>query len=70
MEFFSEFFMVYDIDIHQLNLRQFRNIKFLNDIPFKKCVFLHLFNNECIITSFFQGKPTTTSKRRRLYRST
>ncbi len=30
------FFMVYDIDIHRLNLGQFKNLKFLNEIPFKK----------------------------------
>jgi len=54
MEFLGEFFlMVYDIDIHQLNLKQFRNLKFLDKIPFKKCLFLHFFNNESIITSFF-----------------
>ncbi len=45
------FFKVYDIDIHQLNLGQFRNLIFLDEIPFKKCVFLHLFSNECIIIS-------------------
>ncbi len=33
------FFMVYDIDIHQLNLRKFINLKFLDKISFKKCVF-------------------------------
>jgi hypothetical protein len=38
--------MVYDIDIHQLNLGKFKNLKFLDEIPFKKCVLLHLFNNE------------------------
>jgi hypothetical protein len=32
-------FMVYDIDIHQLNLGQFRNLKFLDEIPLKKYVF-------------------------------
>ncbi len=31
--------MVYDIDIHQLNLGQFRNLKFLDEMSFKKCVF-------------------------------
>ncbi len=31
--------MMYDIDIHQLNLRQFKSLKFLDEIPFKKCVF-------------------------------
>jgi len=47
------FFMVYDIDIHQLNLGQFRNLKFLNEISFKNRVFLHLFNIECIIIPYF-----------------
>jgi len=42
------FFMVYDIDVHQLNLEQFKNLKLLDEIPFKKCVFLHFFSNECI----------------------
>jgi hypothetical protein len=46
-----------DIDIHQLNLEQFRNLNFLDEISFKKCVFLHLFSNECIILSFFRKKP-------------
>jgi hypothetical protein len=52
MEFFGEFFMMYDIDIHQLNIRQFRNLKFLDEISLKKCVFLHMSSNECIIISF------------------
>jgi len=33
------FFMVYDIDIHRLNLGQFKNLKFLNEIPFKNVFF-------------------------------
>jgi hypothetical protein len=41
MEFSGECFMVYDIDIHQLNKEQFRNFNFLDEIPFFKCVFLH-----------------------------
>jgi hypothetical protein len=49
--------MLYDIDIHQLNLGKFRNLKFLDEISFKKCVFLHLFNNECIIIYIFRKKP-------------
>jgi hypothetical protein len=32
--------MVY-IDIHQLNLGQFRNLKFSDEIPLKNGVFLH-----------------------------
>jgi hypothetical protein len=47
------FFMVYDIDIYQLNLGKFKNLKFLDESPFKKCVFFHLFNNECIIVFYF-----------------
>jgi len=34
-----DFFIVYDIDIHQLNLGKFLNVKFLDEISFKKCVF-------------------------------
>jgi hypothetical protein len=47
------FFMVYDIDINQLNIGQFRNLKSLDEISLKKCVSLHLFSNECIIISCF-----------------
>jgi hypothetical protein len=35
------FCMVYDIDIHLLNLKSFRNLNFLDEISFKKHVFLH-----------------------------
>jgi hypothetical protein len=34
-------FMVYDIDINELNLGPFRHSKFLDEISFKKCVFFH-----------------------------
>jgi hypothetical protein len=47
MEFLDEFFWEYDIVIYQLNLEFFKNLNLLDKIPFKKCVFLHLFNNEC-----------------------
>ncbi len=54
MEFLGEiFYGVWSIDIHKLNLEYFKILKFLDEIPFKKCVFFHLFNNECIIISFF-----------------
>ncbi len=59
------FFMVYDIDIHQSNRKQFKNLKFLGEISFKKCVFLHLFNNihECIIIYiYFRKKPLQYQK--------
>jgi len=39
MEFLGKFFIVYDIDIHQLIFSQFKILKFLDEIPFKKCVF-------------------------------
>ncbi len=35
------FFMVYDIDIHELYLGPFRDLKFLDEISFQKNVFLH-----------------------------
>jgi hypothetical protein len=60
--------MVYDIDIHQLNLGKFKNLKFLDEISFKKYVFFHLFNNECIIIFFFKEKTIAISKRKKFYR--
>jgi hypothetical protein len=53
MELLGEFFMVYDIDIHQFNWEKFINLKLLDEIPFKKCVFWQFFNNECVIISSF-----------------
>jgi hypothetical protein len=35
--------MVYDIDINKLNLRPFKNLKFLDEISIKKCVFFCIF---------------------------
>jgi hypothetical protein len=67
MEFLGDFFMAYDIDIHELNLRPFRYLKFMDAIFYKKCVFCIL-NNKCIIISFFRKKATTISNRRRFYR--
>jgi hypothetical protein len=40
--------MVYDIDIHQLYLEQFKNLSFWMKFHSKN-VFLRMFNNECII---------------------
>jgi hypothetical protein len=59
---------VYNIDIHQLNLGQFENLKFLDEIPLKNVFFCIFKNNECIIISFLKEKTTTISKRRRFYR--
>jgi hypothetical protein len=53
MELLGEFFTMYGIDIHQLNIG---NFLIFDEIPFKKCVVLHLFSSECII-SFFRKKP-------------
>ncbi len=50
-------FIVYDIDIHELNLGPFRNLKFLDEISFKKCVFFAFLNNKCIIIIFKRKKP-------------
>jgi len=41
--------MVYDIDIHELNLRPFKDLKFLDEISFKNSVFFAFLNNKCII---------------------
>jgi len=35
------FCIMYDIDIHQLNVGSFKNLKSLDEITFKKCVFFH-----------------------------
>jgi hypothetical protein len=59
--------MVYDIDIHELNLRPVKNLKFLDEISFKKVCFAFL-NNKCIRISFSKRKTTTMSKRGRFYR--
>jgi hypothetical protein len=47
VEFLGEFFlMVYDIDIHESNLGPFKDLKFLDEISFKKmCVFHFLTMN-------------------------
>jgi hypothetical protein len=42
VEFFVNFFVVNDIDIHHLILRPFRSFKSLVENPLKKCVFLVL----------------------------
>ncbi len=65
--FWVNFFMVYDIDIHELNLRPFKNWKFLDEISLKKMFFAFL-NNKCIIRYILKKKTTTISKRRRFYR--
>jgi len=48
--------MVYDIDIHELYLGPFKDLKFLGEIAFTKCVFFAFLNNKCIIISFFKKK--------------
>jgi hypothetical protein len=53
---------VYDIDTHELNLRPFRDLKFLNEISLKECVFLPFLSNKCII-HFLKGKQTLPYQR-------
>jgi hypothetical protein len=59
--------MVYDIDIHELNLGPFKDLKLLDEISSKKCVFFAFLNNKCLTIVFFKKKTTTISKRRRFY---
>jgi len=58
---------VYDIDIHELNLRPFRDSNFLDEISFKKFVVFSFLNNKYTIIIIFK-KTTTISKKRRFYR--
>jgi hypothetical protein len=57
------FFVVNDIDIHQLNLKPFRSLKSLVENIFKKIVFLHFLNNKCIINSYFWKKKSLKKKK-------
>ncbi len=41
MEFLGDFFMVCDIDIHESNLGPYKDLKFWDEISFKKVCFLH-----------------------------
>jgi hypothetical protein len=56
--------MVYDIDIHELNLGPVRDLKFLDEILLKKCVFFTFLNNKCIIIYIFWKKLLPYQKRR------
>ncbi len=60
--------MVYDIDIHELHLRPFIDLKSLDEISFQKCVFFEFLNNKCILISSFRKKTTTLSKLTRFYK--
>ncbi len=62
MEFLGEFFCDVWYWYTSIKYRIIWKLKILDEIPFKNCVFLHLFNNECIITSFFKQKTTTISR--------
>ncbi len=53
MEFLGDFFLMYDIDIHQLNLGKLKIKIYLDEISPKKCEFLYLFNIECLIIFYF-----------------
>jgi hypothetical protein len=63
MEFLGEFF--YDVWYwYTRNLGPFKDLKFLDEIPFKNYVFFSFLNNKCIIISFFNLITATISKRR------
>ncbi len=49
VEFCSDFFVVNDIDIHQLNLGPFNFFLKMVENPFTKCVFWPLLSNKCMI---------------------
>jgi hypothetical protein len=48
--------------MHELNLKPFRDLKFLDEISFKKCVFFAFLNNKCII-NFFKRKKSLPYQR-------
>jgi hypothetical protein len=56
--------MVYDIDIHELNLGPIKDLKFLDEISFKKVCFFAFLNNKCIINLFLGKKPPPYQRRR------
>jgi hypothetical protein len=49
------FLVIIDIDVHQLNLRPFKNLQLLVEHPFKKCVFCTFLSNKCIKNSYLWG---------------
>jgi hypothetical protein len=57
------FFVVNDIDIHQLNLIPFISLKKLVENPFKN-VFFHILYNKCIISFFFFEKNHYLKKKK------
>jgi hypothetical protein len=62
------FWVVRDIDVHQLKLRPFRNLQFLVENSFKKCVFSHFLSNKCIINSYLWEKTITLRKKKIFYK--
>jgi hypothetical protein len=63
VEFLGDlFFMVYDIDIYQLNLRTFRNWIFFDEIPFKICVFCICLAINALIYIYFKNTITICIK--------
>jgi hypothetical protein len=62
--------MVFDIDIHESILGPFKDLKFLDENSFKKCVFFAFLNNKYIylfLFLFLKKKFTTVSKMMKLY---
>jgi len=63
MAFFEEFFNGVGYWYTSIKSRKkIRNKFFGDEIPFKKCVFLHLFNNEYIVISYFKKKSLPYEK--------
>jgi len=54
MELLDEFF--YGVWYWYTSIKFRKILKLFYEIPLKKCVFFHLFNNECIIIAFLQKK--------------
>jgi len=63
MEFLGEFFYGVWYWYTLIKSRKIFKFKVLDEIPFKKNVVLHLFNNECIIIIFFRKKPLPYQRR-------
>jgi hypothetical protein len=58
VKFFGEFFYGVWYWYTWINLRPFKDLKFLDEISFKKCVFFSFLNNKCIcIYIYIGGKP-------------
>jgi hypothetical protein len=67
VEFFGEFFVVTIIDIHQMNLGAFGNLKFLVEDSLKIFVFFLFFNNNGKIFYVFEKKKPIPNEREKYF---